>query len=350
MKKAFFLLVLLFWAAPMTVKAGSESAPESVPTASLGPISDLPEGLGSVTFMLDSNDADRQPGSVHVGEKDRVYFCVKIDPNNPRVRHAIKYLRAIEVTLEGEGENPQKITGRTALKKRVIRPNGAGCYWGKLRIPENTPPGKYRLSELDLWESPLRSLSLREELPNVSPKGVIEVESPHLDRNSPVVEKIEVKSPQEDPVKFNGHRGWALAQFRLVASDLISGIKPETLKIFFKIFLDGTLVDIQEANCKPRLPNLFFDCKLYFSRAEPDMRGRTVQLVLDSISLSDRLGNDTEISEVEALKKLTGGELLRYVYYTRRPHGAQEPKGDDEMVKWPVQLVPQQEQEKDDKL
>ncbi|MBL7685517.1 MAG: hypothetical protein JNK65_05730, partial [Deltaproteobacteria bacterium] len=105
-----------------------------------------------------------------------------------------------------------------------------------------------------------------------------------------------------------------------------------------KEYLDGTLVDIQEAKCKPLLPNLYYDCKLYFSRAIPELKPRILHFVLDSITLSDQLGNAIELTTEDQLKPLFGGKLLRYTFYSGRPKKGEveQEHPNEDMIKWPV--------------
>jgi hypothetical protein len=316
MKKFFIVVLSIIVLSPIRMNtAQARSSAESMPESTAKSIAPTLNSLGSISFFLDKNNPTWGGELVHVGEKDLVFFCLQLDASDPRLQRPIKYLRRVEITLEGEGESPQKIVGMTKLRKRLIQPDSKGCYIGEMQLPEVILPGKYQVSEVDLLQSSGHYISLREELNDFSPVGSIEVESPTVDRKPPIIEKIESKTPLENSIIFGGHRGWAEINFRVITTDLISGIQPESFHIFFKVFVDGDLFDIVEPKCRARLPNLYYDCHLYFSRAEPDLRSRTVKLVLDSISLSDRVGNEIEITRPSELKPFFEGKLLRYTFY-----------------------------------
>lgn len=333
------------------VRGGKKSSPPESQPQTEAPVSPSPPaetrptgGLGSVIFYLNEDESPQsQPGSVHVEEKDRVYFCVQLKHDEPRIRRVLKYLRGVEFTLLGPGDNPQKIVGATRFLKRGVQPDAGGCYRGSFRVPEGIPPGKYKVSEVDLWQAPSASVSLREELKEFSRLGVVEVDSPVQDPNPPIIEKIVNWTPLVDHLLYGGKIGHASMNFRVITTDLISGIQPESFHIFFKIFLDGVLVDILEPKCFPRLKNLYYDCKLYFSRALPDLRAVTVKIVLDSIGLSDRFGNNIEINDSEKLKSFFDGKLLGYTFYPTRSAKKKATLGQDkeeDLVKWPPVVKP----------
>jgi hypothetical protein len=323
-------------------------AAESLPV----PPESAPGSLGSVIFFLDRREnLESHPGSVHVGEKDRVYFCVKLDPEDSRISRAMKYLRGVGLTLEGPGDNPQKIVGLTRFYKKRVEPEASGCYLGRLRVPFGIPPGKYKISELDLYETPNKAISLREELREFSLLGVIDVDSPNIDLNPPVVEEIVSWTPVNNHLDFRGHIGSARMNFRVLVNEAISGVRADTFKVFFKVYLDDLLVDIVEPKCKARLKNLYYDCHLYFSRSEPDIRAVTAKFVLDSISASDKLGNDLEITEPEKLASLFKGKRLVYTFY---PTPSLQDKSDTnenkekDLVGWPPVISPPTEKDSGD--
>jgi hypothetical protein len=303
-----------------------------------------PRTLGSVIFFLDRNeDLNGHPGSVHVGEKDRVFFCVRLNGEDSRLIRALNYLRGVGVTLEGPGESPQKIMGLTRFYKKRVEPESNGCYLGRLRIPYGVPPGKYKLTELDIYEAASKAVSLREELKEFSTLGVIDVESPKIELKPPIVESIVSWTKVNNHLDFRGHIASATMNFRVVVNDSISGVDPESFKIFFKAYMDDLLVDIIEPRCKLRQKDLYYNCKLYFSRAEPELRAVTVKFVLDSINASDKLGNDLDITEPEKLAALFKGKRLVYTFY---PTHSLEDKSDTnenkekDLVGWPPVINP----------
>jgi hypothetical protein len=345
----FFLMA----GAGSSLRAQPFSTPASAPQESSPSTSSESPPFGTVLFFLEPKEKGTGSllGSVHVGEDDQVYFCLKLNPQDPRLTRPVRYLRAVEVTLEGEGDSPQKIKGMTKIRKRVIEPESDGCYVGRMKIPAGIPPGKYQVAELDLWLTNGREVSLRDELEEFSSRGVVEIESPQLDSTPPVVEKIESKTPLVDRFNFGGKTGRADILFRVVAYDAVSGIDPNSFHIFFKVFLDDHLVDILEPRCRTQLPNLYYDCKLYFSRAAPHLRARTAKIILDSVSVSDRLGNSLEINDPAELRSLFEGKNLRYTFYSHRPPGEAGPpenenQNNEEMLAWPPGTASEQTQGK----
>ncbi len=113
-------------------------------------------------------------------------------------------------------------------------------------------------------------------------------------------------------------RAWHYIYLRVTATDQMVGIDPSTFQIFFKAYLDDELIDILRPRCRTEAPNLFYECKLYFSRAEHDFYGRTLKLVLDSIGVADKHGNWTELTQPEQLEKIYGGKLLSYTFYSHK--------------------------------
>lgn len=221
--------------------------------------------------------------------------------------------------LEGEGENPQKLKVKSKLKKGLIYPNSQTCYTGKFTIPLGTPAGKYHIVDLNLLLASGHSIFLRDHLDQFKPKGLVEVASPVKDVTPPVIEKIESWVPLENEMNMRHSRAWTYVYFRVTATDQDIGIDPNSFQIFFKIYLDDVLVDIMQAKCATILPNLNDDCRLYFSRAEHDFYGRTLRMVLDSVSVADKHGNLAELTTPAQLEKIFGGKLLRYIFYSHKP-------------------------------
>jgi len=314
MRFFFFLFLSLFVVSPVWADApGSQPSPETQETPETVY---KPENLGSLSFFLDKKNPTYKGESVHLGERDKAYFCLKLNPKDERLSRARRFLRRIEITLEG-GDPPSRLTGLTKLRSVVIDPDSHGCYIGEVQIPPEIPPGKYKLIELDLIETSRNAIPYRDELENLSPVGLIEISSPSLDKFPPIIEKIVSYTPLIEPMHFEGHRAWAKVRFRVITTDLISGVKPDSLQIFFRANVDGNLVGILQPKCHPRVINLYYDCSLYFSRAQPDFRSRTLELILDSVSIADHFGNLEEWNTLPRLKNLFGGQLLHYIFYTK---------------------------------
>src|SRR5262245_20106719 len=200
-----FLLSLGLVFLPATLRAvapgPSESLPESAPTVEMPAISNL----GAIYFFLTPPQTLKED-SVHVGEEDPISFCVRLNWQDPRIHRALHFLRGVEITLEG-GDPPQKISGRTEFKKWPIDPDSLGCYSGRLKIPAGHTPGKYKVTELDLWLTSGREIALRDELDEFSPLGEVELESPAIDTTPPMIEEIELKTPQDNRIEYSGKRG-----------------------------------------------------------------------------------------------------------------------------------------------
>src|SRR4029453_17156977 len=170
-------LSVALWTQDLWAQKMAESLPESAPAVEISPLS----GLGAVYFFLTPASALKE-GSVHVGEEDPISFCVRLNWQDPRIHRALHFLRGVEITLEG-GDPPQRIQGRTPFKNWPVDPDSLGCYSGRLKIPLGHTPGKYQVTEMDLWLTNGRSLNLREELDEFSPRGEIDLESPAIDKN-----------------------------------------------------------------------------------------------------------------------------------------------------------------------
>ncbi len=274
--------------------------------------------LGSLSFYLDKKMPNTQGESIHVVEKSKAYFCLQLNRQVPALDEAVRHLRQVTVLLEGEGEAPQHIEAKSKLRKGLLYPNSQSCFVGELLVPQGLPAGKYHVSELDLLLASRHVLSFRDRLSQLNPLGLVELSSPIKDSTSPLVEKIESWVPLEDEMNMRYHRAWADIHLRVTATDQTVGIDPHSFQLFFKATLDDELVDIVQAKCSTILPNLYYNCDLYFSRAEPDFRGRTLKLVIDSVSVADKLGNLTELNTPHELEKLFGGKLLRYTFYSKK--------------------------------
>jgi len=146
---------------------------------------------------------------------------------------------------------------------------------------------------------------------------ILEVVSVHQDDTPPTLERIEFLSPEVSPLKFGGKRAVASAQVRLVTHDLLSGIDPKTLDVYFKVYFDEDWVDTLKANCSPTFENLYYDCDIETSRASFQLRTRQVRFVLSSIYVQDKLGNFVEYSETEKLKSLNHGEEVSFLFYSQ---------------------------------
>ncbi len=318
----YLLLIILSVLLSSLVYAQNDSVPESNPQAEKAP-------LGSISFFLNTKQPMSQGESIHVGEKEKAFFCVQFNSEDPRIKNQLHYLRRIEITLEG-GDPSQKIVGLTKSWNRILSPDSKGCFIGEIKIADGMPPGKYKLSEVDLWMSSSSSIALREEIPEIIPQGLIEVESPNHDLKPPVIEKIVTKTPLSNYTLFRGKRARGRIKFQVVATDSIAGVDSSTLRVFFRFLVDKNLVDILESKCSSFLPNLYFDCELKFSRGEPQLKTRVVELVLDSLVLSDKIGNETELKEPESLKALFNGKILHYIFYPDHGFKKKEIEENDE--------------------
>ncbi|MBF0492168.1 MAG: hypothetical protein HQM15_05255 [Deltaproteobacteria bacterium] len=309
----FFLFFITLILSPSGfLWAQSESPAESQESISLDPSSHL----GELFFYFKELKPDQE--SVHALADDTVNFCFKLNSSYPKIAAYLPYLQKIELELvpnSGEG----KLTGATSYQLKGLKPDSAGCYGGSIKIPKKINAGKYQLTELDLILSKNRHISLREELEDLPKIPVIDLEATEAqkaERNPFVFEKIISKSPLQQKIKTFGH--WARGEiyFRLVTHDDQQALDLNSLKVFFKLYLDGTRVDILQARCSSTLKGTYFDCTLYVSRAEPDLKGRLMVLKLDSISIEDAYGNLYEMTEEKDLRGLFDAKLLQYVFYS----------------------------------
>lgn len=241
-----------------------------------------------------------------------VYFCLRLNPSPPLSAELFRFLDRIEIVLEAEG-NAQRILG-VSSSRFPLKPDANGCFIGVFRIPENISSTNFKVAEIDLWTNAGKRIPLRGALDRFSTLASLSVRAGKKDSSPPELRTIETLSALSSHLRFGkigGRRAWGEAQFKLVAEDLPARIDPKSLRIFFKVFVDGGLSDILEPKCRST-SYWHFDCKLYFSRASFQLKNRKVDFVLDSISLSDRAGNEMQMNDPEKLKELFGGELLQY--------------------------------------
>ncbi len=274
--------------------------------------------LGSISFYLDKKHPNTQGESVQVTENTKVYFCLQLNTKVPDLKAATDRLMQVDMTLMGEGDLPQKIRALSKLTENLIQANALSCWAGSFTIPLATPAGKYRVAELDLLMASGHKIFLRDHIDQFQPRGLVNVDSPIKDATPPVIEKIKSWTPLFGEMNMRYSRAWQSIYFRVVATDEMVGIDPNSFQIFFKVFVDGELIDIIRPRCIPRLANLYYDCTLYFSRAEHDFYGRTLKLVLDSIGVADKHGNWKELTTPEQLMKIFNGKLLQYTFYTHK--------------------------------
>lgn len=274
--------------------------------------------LGSISFYLDKKFPNTQGESVQVTENTKVYFCLQLNTLVPDLKAATQRLMQVNMTLMGEGELPQKIKASSKLKQDVLNSNALSCWTGALTVPLATPAGKYRVTELDLLLASGHTLFLRDHLNQFQPKGLVNVSSPILDATPPLIERLKSWSALFGEMNMRYNRAWRTIDFRVIATDEMVGIDPDSFQIFFKVFVDDELIDIVKPRCITRLQNLYYDCSLYFSRAEHDFYGRTLKLVLDSVGVADKHGNWAELTTPEQLKKIFNGKLLQYTFYTHK--------------------------------
>lgn len=303
-----FLLIVLFFSFSHSLWAQSETLPESQTELS----SESSAALGEAFFYFKELKSDEE--SVHALAGDKVNFCVKLNSSYPKISTYMPYLQQIELELLSEGTVPLK--GSTKLQIKGLKPNAAGCYEGSVSIPKKISAGKYQLAELDLVLSRKRHVSLREELGDLLKIPVIEVEAAPVLPNPFVFEKIISKTPLQKKIKTFGRRARGEIQFRLVTHDANKSLDANSLKVFFKLYLDGARADILQSKCRSILKGTYFDCKLYVSRAVPDLKGRLMELKLDALSIEDAYGNLFEMTEEKDLMGLFDGKLLHYVFYT----------------------------------
>ncbi len=297
------------------------------------------KALGSVSFSLTPDFTNHDLNSVHVGPREKVALCVRLNASDPRLKRAFLSLKKIDLALESSGDLPQTLKGSIVSKRGILVPDEQGCFRGTIKITDQILPGKYALTELDLGLLSNKSLSLREGLREMV-LGVLEIENPDKTLKVPTVKAIQSKTSTRRMVGQWGRRLAVKPRFKVLFSNLNKPLEYNKLQIFFKVYIDEILVDEIESKC---WFSSFYSahCSLLYARSDSSFKGRRLQFVLSSVALSDRFGHEQEWTGAEELSSLSeNGKVLSYHYYPSSKVLHTDPKRTEgELIEWP-EVVP----------
>lgn len=263
-----------------------------------------PENLTSfatLSFFGDPTEKNTNGSSVKLSGGEKFFFCVTLSLKDARLAPLASQIRKVHLVLTGDAENAQRLELETLsflLPSNSAESLQTPCLFGRARLPKNFTDGKYSVAEFDLVLKSGRVASLREFLSQVSPQGLVQVDSGFKDLAPPKIVWIKPASFSKLSVHTGGHRVRARVHFQVKFQDE-DEVDQASVRVFLKAFVDGSFFDTLEARCKPSSHRTLYRCVARFSRAEPDLKGRDVQIVFDRILASDKAGNSAEWSAEE---------------------------------------------------
>ncbi|MFO1462217.1 MAG: hypothetical protein U1F66_00410 [bacterium] len=283
--------------------APTSRAPESQPE--LTQAESAPAGpYGQIIFFpaVESRPADER---FKVSAGQQVPVCVKLSAQASayvdRLQdRSIGYL----LLMEDAAEPPHRLAITFGNRLKSLKPSPDGCYGGDWRIPDQVVPGNYQVSDL-LWMARDESFySLRNYLYEFSKVEELEVLNPKADSQAPKL--LAIKTYKKSPQTMQNYSGVLRVKLeqRFDFEDPESGIKKNSLRVFYSMAVDGTTVDLLDAKCRS-IPqtNRSFRCTLQVTNPEIIWGLNRVVLTLHSLSIEDQAGNRLLLDGEAAIKE-----------------------------------------------
>ncbi len=323
MIRRFLILALIFlgmqpaWAdAPgphepiVPPKVEVEPEPESVPSADYGQV---------LFFANTESRPSDERFKVKVG--DEVPVCVKLSAKASayvdKLRdRAIGYM----LVLEDSADPPHRLSITFGNRLDRLKPAPNGCMGGMWKVPANTTPGVYQVSDLFWTEVDQSFYSLRNYLFEFSKVEELEISNPKADGEAPKLLGIETfkKSPQT----MQNYSGVLAVKAEQIFEfeDKASGLNKKTLTVFYQVDVDGTTVDMLNAKCSgvPQT-NRKFRCVLKVANPEILWGMNQVRLALNSISIEDQAGNRLVLKGEDEIKAQAPKAETSILYVRKKP-------------------------------
>jgi len=286
-----------------------ESVPESVPTADYGQV---------LFFANTESRPTDERFKVKVG--DEVPVCVKLSPNASAYVDKLRD-RAIGflLVMEDSAEPPHRLSIPFGNRLKRLKAGPDGCMGGTWKVPTNTFPGVYQVSDLFWTQIDQSFYSLRNYLYEFSKVEELEVINPKADAEAPKL--LGIETFKKSPIPMEYYSGVLRVRVEQIfeIEDKESGLNKKTLRVFYRVDVDGTTVDLLNAKCgSVAQTNRKFRCVLKATNPEIMWGLNQVKLTLQSVSIEDQAGNRLLLEGEDAIKALLPKAETSFLYERKK--------------------------------
>jgi len=313
MRKVLIGLGLALLAAtgdPARADAPGAKSAESVP-ASLPETEPAPAGpYGSIVFFpaSESRPSDER-FRVQAGQE--IPVCVRLSAQ------ASAYLEKLSakaigflLILEDSSEPPKRLSIALGNRLQRLKPDASGCFGGEWKLPETAQPSVYQVADLFWAASDESFYSLRNYLYEFQRVEELEVQNPRIDGEAPKLTRI--VTYKRPPYKAQFYSGVLRIRFEqgFEFEDKVAGLEKNSLRVFYRVEVDGTTVDLLEAKCKPVPQSKRLRCMMDIANPNILWGLNKVTLHLESLSIRDKAGNALSLKGTEAILAQAPGSTV----------------------------------------
>lgn len=290
-----------------------------------------PFGGGSLLFFPEeSKRPEDERFEVEAGTW--VPVCLKLNPlKSPFLQETLSEAIGFELILEDSETPPNQLKIQFGPTEKEIKkarkagkdpyePDDSGCYRTQFTIPNYTDPGVYQVADLLVKTRLSDYVSLKQVLLQFSKAEELDIKNPDLDQKAP--ELLEISSFKDQAQKLGKYGEFVrlkLAQ-TFIVSEEESGVKPQTLQVWYALQEEGKTTSIYPAQCKRVVHTRWkFTCKLQVTRPLWQWKDARLGLVLETIRLEDKAGNAIKIQDPKAFAQKAQEEPILFEYEGVRP-------------------------------
>lgn len=305
--RAFVSILASVWLAAVSVPAGfaAETA-----------------GAGNGDIYFTTVSGTRPPEGRHsVAPGDKIGVCLKLrEQNIPLFQNMDKGAIGYRLVLEDNQDPPHVLIIAPGNRLELMKPDADGCLAGEFQIPANVVSGVYQVADLLLAFNDQSYYSLRDYLYDFTQVDELDVKNPASDTTPPRLIAITKYPHWTHKVKVSK------IQFKISLGQVFqfeetgSGIDKDSIRVRYRITLDGETRGYATARCKAR-PHQSFNCKVELVRPVVEWSARDVGLALDSISLQDKAGNRLVLDEAGEWEAQAHGLPTAFDFPPQDPKG-----------------------------
>lgn len=295
---------------PARADAPPDKAPESAPSAAPEEEPEPAGEYGSIVFFpaSESRPSDER-FRVQAGQE--IPVCVRLSAKasaylDKLSAKAIGFL----LILEDSSDPPKRLSIALGNRLQRLKPDASGCFGGDWKLPETAQPGVYQVADLFWAASDESFYSLRNYLYEFNRVEELEVQNPKVDGDAPKLTRI--VTYKRPPYKAQFYSGVLRIRFEqgFEFEDKVAGLEKNSLRVFYRVEVDGTTVDLLEAKCKPVPQSKRLRCMMDIANPNILWGLNKVTLRLESLSIRDKAGNALSLKGAEAILAQAPGSRL----------------------------------------
>jgi hypothetical protein len=307
MKKTLFLCAVIA-ATALPNRGVLTAAPETAPLSHNGDI------------YFSTQTGERPPEGRHlVAPGQEITVCLKLRSDLPLFQKLEQGAIGYRLILEDQEVPPHILTIAPGNRLKLMKRDAEGCFSGSYRLPATVPSGLFQVADLLLAYEDQSYYSLRDYLYGFSQVDELEVNNPQTDHSPPRLVKISnlpVSSKKVRVSRVQTRIGFGQI---FIFADEGTGIDAASLKVRYRIALDGQVKGYTLAKCRFSQPHDRFTCKVQLVRPVEEWGVRTVRIDLDGITLADKAGNKLVSNDPAEWEAPATGALISFEFPPQFP-------------------------------